>query len=99
MKKDELLQPAMVNMPRKPGQPPLKVTRAQWESIKRQFNVSPDGTRTFEQFCWRVDLILVFAPLYVFFEGSKASVERLAVTLVIGSTSMILGLVIERKRP
>jgi hypothetical protein len=44
-------------------------------------------------------LILVFAPLYVFFEGSKASVERLGVTLLIGSASMILGVAIERNRP
>ena len=44
----------MINLPRKPGQEPFKITRPQWEAIKRQFAASPDGETTFEQFCWRV---------------------------------------------
>jgi flavin reductase (DIM6/NTAB) family NADH-FMN oxidoreductase RutF len=48
------LQTAMVNLPRQPGQEPVKITRPQWEAIKQRFTVNPDGAESFEQFCWRV---------------------------------------------
>jgi hypothetical protein len=44
-------------------------------------------------------LILVFAPLYVFFEGSKASRGVIAITLGIGLASLMAGVALERNRP
>lgn len=43
-------------------------------------------------------LVLVFAPLYVIFEGSKARWGTLALVLVIGIELLFLGIIVERSR-
>ena len=43
-------------------------------------------------------LVLVFTPLYVFFEGSKASRSVIAITLAIGLLALLFGIVVERSR-
>jgi hypothetical protein len=43
-------------------------------------------------------LVLVFAPLYVVFEGSAASWITLCSTLLVGIAFLYLGIQVERKR-
>ena len=43
-------------------------------------------------------LVLVFAPLYVIFEGSKASWSTLGKVLAVGIAALMIGIQIERKR-
>lgn len=44
-------------------------------------------------------LILVFAPLYVFFAGSKASRSIIGLAFGVGILSLVIGIVMERIRP
>jgi hypothetical protein len=43
-------------------------------------------------------LVLVFAPLYVIFEGSKASWVTLCLVLFVGIALLIFGIQVERRR-
>ena len=37
----------MFNLPRKPGQEPLKITRAQWVAIQQKYGQTADGEESF----------------------------------------------------
>jgi predicted Na+-dependent transporter len=43
-------------------------------------------------------LVMVFAPLYVIFEGSKASWITLVLVLLVGIAFLTMGIQVERRR-
>jgi hypothetical protein len=43
----------MFNLPRKPGQEPLQIARAQWVAIQQKFGQIPEGAEPFTEFCFR----------------------------------------------